>query len=770
MISIANILSIGSMLFVFVILVVISVFAYFSIDLPEVDELQNYTFPMTSTVYDDDNNVIAEFAKEKRNFLPISDIPQNIIEAFIAIEDKTFYTNSGFDVIGIMRAFFKNIYNWSSQSKLAGGSTISQQLIKNMMLSQEQSLKRKIKEVILSYKVNQILSKEQILELYLNSIYMGNGVYGIGAAARVYFNKSVHELSLSEYALIAGLPQAPTRLNPIKNPISAVNRRNIVLENMLEMRYITQRQFAEAVSNVLRLNTSYKDTKLSRDYFVDYIKKEFLMHNAENVLHTSGLKIYTTLNSGYQRLAIQSLEEGILAYDKRNGWRGPIAHIKKLDHISEELRNIVIPKGAKKWFPAVITEIDSDYITLESINTKDIKVSKSSVAWIMRSVTYPLIIGDVVLLRYEDPYYVIEQIPEVSGSIIVMDVHTGEIKALVGGYDYDKSNFNFATSAMRQPGSVIKPFIYLTALENNFTPSTIISDSPMSFYNKMNHTLWRPQNYERNFLGDITLRRAFELSRNVATVAISQAVGLNKLSKTMKEFGVYKNNLPNLSAVLGSLETSPINITTAYASLGNKGIKVVPRFCKKIVNHQGRELSNIICNNGKKMQSISIASEQAAYQTISLLEGAVQHGTARKLNPISYPVAAKTGTSNQGKDHWFVAMTPDLVISVYVGHNLPQSLGSKETAAYVALPIAKSFLQNIEENLYKKPFSIPSDSKFYLLNKEIEEVRNAYNIKREEVFFEMFQDNEVPKFSVRDYHDITSYIPPKVFFDSTNGG
>ncbi len=691
-------------------------------DLPSYKQLEEYHPPIVTRFYSADGKLLEEYAKEHRLFLPSNDIPKLVKNAFIAAEDKHFYTNHGIDLVGITRAALKNIIS-STQGKrsLVGGSTITQQVVKNFLLTKEKSLSRKIKEAILAYRITQALPKDKILELYLNEIFLGAKSYGVASAALNYFNKSLNELNLEEASFLAALPQAPSYYNPYKHLDRALHRRNWVIERMYEDGYITKNQALAAIKQPIKLINRDKEEVAKADFFAEEVRQNISHLYGEKSLYEDGLMVRTSLNPTYQKIAENSLRKGLIAYDQRHGYRGPV--LKAKEQWKEKLRELSANQDSiKPWQYAAITEIADNKIKITFASNIAAKLNIQESRWAFASLrpNKAFSLGDIIIV---DDKNRIKQIPKVNGAIVVMDPHTGRVLSLVGGYSFDTSKFNRATQAFRQPGSSFKSFVYLAALENNIEPNAIFEDSPLEMEQGPGLPVWKPKNFYNDFLGPLTLRRGLELTRNPITVRIAQAVGINKIAEIAKRFGINHNPPPYYSMVLGAMETTLLRITNAYAIIANGGHKIKPSLIDKIQDRNGKLIySNdprkcINCNAFDIVPYIQNTNEyvtdpRSAYQLLSILEGVVQHAkTAAPLREMNRTLAGKTGTSNDAKDTWFIGFSPDLVVGVFVGHDEPKGLGSRESGAMVAQPIFVDFMKAALLDQPDKPFRMPEGLK-----------------------------------------------------------
>lgn len=712
-----------------ILLLMISTGWFFSRHLPDYSQLKNYYPPCVTRIYSADGKLIEEYAKEKRIFVPISSLPKSLVQAFISAEDKNFYHHSGVDMFSVVRAIYANISHAVKGARFEGGSTITQQVVKNFLLSSERSIERKIKEAILSYMISQTLSKDQILELYLNQLFLGKG-YGVAAAALGYFNKSVEELSIAESAFLASLPKAPSQYGTEKNYKRALARRNYVIGRMCEDGYITKNEAKESKKHSLKLTKQDKIETINANYYAEQVRSEVISMFGEEYFYTAGLHIVSCLDSKLQESAVNSLHFGIKSYDTKEGYRGVVKNIS-LDNWQESLKIMPRPFGLKNYKLAVVINVENTQakIGLEEGIVEFVKLS--DMAWAkkkIKSVKEILQNGDIIIVEEtKKNHYKLQQIPNVNGSIMVMESYSGRVLASEGGYDYDMSKFDRATQARRQPGSLIKPFVYLTAFENGWKPTDMVPDAPIEIIQNDGITVWKPKNWDNKFFGLITLRQGLEKSRNCTTVRLGQLVGLKKITETFKRFGINDNPSEEIpSIVLGSLETTVKRMTIAYSIIANKGKKVAPHYIELIKDRKGKILyrrNQNECNECKNYQydksknplppiipfplSHVITNEETSYQIISILMGVIQRGTGRKANRISQIIAGKTGTSNDGKDAWFVGFTPEITIGTYIGYDIPKSLGNKATGSSIALPIFVHFMEKGYKDIRSIDFEVP---------------------------------------------------------------
>lgn len=698
-------------------------------DIPDYHSLKTYEPDVVTRVYTGDGNLMAEFSTEKRIFVPIEVIPDLVKQAFISAEDKNFYKHKGLDYVGIVRAMINNIKN---PNRLQGASTITQQVAKNFLLTNERSYERKLKEAILAIRMERALEKDRLLELYLNEIYLGIGTYGVAAAAQHYFNKSLDDLTIEEASYLAALPKAPNNYHPVRKKDRALTRRNWVIGRLHADGFITQEQMELAQAKDLEvIDLSEKQETVRAPYFAEEIRRSLQKEFGSDGLYTEGLLVKSSINPEMQKIAEKALRNGLVAYDIRHGYRGPVKMIDNFNDWKTKLGEVKIQQG---MLPDWKLALYFGGVDIRFADGAKAKLSKSGVSWAGDKLKKGAIIM-VAPDKDEKDLYRIRQVPKVQGAFVIMDPHTGRVLAIQGGWDYERSEFNRATQAMRQPGSSFKPFIYLTALEQGMTPATIVMDAPVAFEQGPGLPLWRPQNYSDQFYGPTTLRVGIEKSRNVMTVRLADRVGMDAIADTAKKFGIYDNMQKNLASSLGSNETTLMRMVTAYGMLVNGGKKISPRFIDRIQNRYGGTVyksDNRAClacgpkikwNSTMRVPSVEdirekVTEPQRAYQMISIMEGAIQRGTGVRLKHIGFPVAGKTGTTNSSKDTWFIGVTPNLVFGAYVGFDQPKSLGRKETGSSVALPIVKEFLENAydKELIEPLPFRVPSGVSMMQIN------------------------------------------------------
>ncbi len=715
-------------------LILLGIVLYFLTKLPDDSSLQNYKPNVMTRIHAANGDLLKEFSREYRIFVPISDIPNNIKTAFISAEDKNFYDHLGVDPLGIIRAFSKNTLNIFSNRRPQGASTITQQVAKNFLLSDELSFTRKIKEALLALKIERTLSKERILELYLNQIYLGSGTYGIAAASNRYFKKSLSELTIPEAAFLAALPKAPSRYNPNRNYELALERRNWVLDRMFANNYIDKFDLNSFKKIPIKTFLKNNNRVFANDYYLEEIRKEIISIFGEDYLYNGGLSVRTSLNTEIQIIADYSLKSGLLDYDKRHGFRGPITNNESNDWHTEYLNQ----KKPYNFLIAKIINFDEakDQVNIEVIeNNKKVSGTLENYKWARKSLSKGFVGPEIIkasdILSPHDIIYVsinssnafnLEQVPKINGGIVVMDPYSGRVLALSGGFDFNISNFNRAIQAKRQPGSSFKPFVYMSALENGLQPNSLILDAPFVIDQGAELGKWKPENYGKKFYGPSTLRKGVENSRNLMTIRIAQYLGMDKISEIAERTGIMSDMPPVLSMALGAGETSLINLTSAYSSFVNGGRKVKPSFIDRIQDRRGKNIyleSFITCDNcgdpyiekNAKPNLIDMSEkifdEAKSYQMVSILKGAVDRGTGRKTKMKGIEIAGKTGTTNNNTDAWFVGFTSELIIGVYTGFDNPETLGKRETGSSVAVPIFKEFVSKYYLDKPILPFTIP---------------------------------------------------------------
>lgn len=700
---------------------VVALFYHYSQDLPDFSSLKHYHPPAVTRIYSSDGKLVEEYAKEHRVFVPISTIPKSLIEAFISAEDKNFYNHPGIDVMSIIRAAIANVGNILQHKRMEGGSTLTQQVVKNFLLTSERSLPRKIKEAILSYMISKAMTKEQILELYLNQMYLGKGAYGVAAAATAYFNKSVDELNVAESAFLASLPKAPSTINPDKHYDRSIARRNYVITQMEEEGYITPDVAAAAKKEPITLVKRDKTETVTADYYAEQVREQIIALFGQEMFYTGGLTVITSMDTKYQKQADISLRKGIRDYDRLKGYRGPIAKIDLKDW-QMTLGALPKPAGLLEYKMAVILTVDDASVTIGLADGSKSSISIKEMLWAatnLKSAKKILNLGDVVAVEPLGKAYTLRQIPKVNGAFMAMHPVTGQVLALVGGYDFGTSKFNRATQAIRQPGSSVKPFIYLAGLENGLKPNMLFEDEPIALSQGPGMPVWRPKNYGSNFLGTITMRKALEKSRNLVTVRVMQRTGISKVAEVVNRFGIMQNPPSYFAMGLGAVDTTVEKMLTAYSAIANGGTQVKPQYIELIKDSSGKVIyrrdAGVChgCADASQAPSLELpvglrlTDTATDYQMISLMEGVVQRGTAVRASSLGKVIAGKTGTTNDSLDTWFIGYTPILATATYIGHDAPKTLGKSATGSSVALPIFIDFMENAYKDVPSLPFKVP---------------------------------------------------------------
>ncbi len=693
----------------------------FSNNIPDYKFLKNYKPPVSSKVYSGEGELVADFSKEKRIFVPYSSIPKNVINAFLSAEDKNFFSHPGVDAKGVLRAVINNIKNVLTSKRLEGASTITQQVAKNFLLTNEVSLNRKIKEAILAFRIERALTKERILELYLNQIYLGSGAYGVAAASLEYYDKSIKELNYAEAALLAALPKAPSKYNPYKNLKLAKFRRDLVLKNLLENEFIDKKEYQEIKNQNIILKKKKRIFLEDSQYYIEDVRKHIIEKLSYEKVYKQGFNINTPINLDLQKIATASLRAGLQSYDKRKGWRGPIMNKSYKKKWFADLKKFELEKSIG-WNLAIVKSIDQFSSIIETQYGKKGVINYKDIAWTKKEFDEVLKPGDIIYVqKLEKDNFRLQQVPKINGGIVVMDPYTGRVLALSGGFSFKSSEFNRATQALRQPGSAFKPFVYALALENKYAPTSLILDAPLVLDQGSDLKKWKPENYGKKFYGPSTLRIGLEKSRNLMTVRIAQDLGIDKIVNFSKELGIYENPSELLSISLGSTETTLIKLTSAYSAFVNGGKLVKPILIDRVQDSEGNTIlnnENRICSDCDKISFTSnsypkindnykqVFSAQTAYQITSLLEGVIKRGTGKKLKKYKLNLAGKTGTTNDNTDAWFIGFTSNLVIGVYVGMDNPMPLGKFETGSKTALPIFESFIKDAIKKSDARPFKV----------------------------------------------------------------
>ncbi|TCT08112.1 penicillin-binding protein 1A [Aquabacter spiritensis] len=728
----------------------------YSQDLPDYSQLQNYEPPVMTRVHADDGSLVAEWARQKRLYIPIQSVPKLVIEAFLSAEDKNFYEHGGIDPSGIFRAALVYVQNYGTNRRPQGASTITQQVAKNFLLTNEVSIDRKIKEALLALRIERAYSKDRILELYLNEIYLGMGAYGIAAAALVYFDKSVDELTAPEAAYLAALPKAPSSYNPFRDRDRAIDRRNWVIDRMAENGFISNVDADAARKAPLDVTPRPTGAQIfAAEYYAEEVRRQIYERYGETKLYEGGLSVRTALNPKLQVVAKKALADGLVRYDEQRGWRGPIKQIELTPDWGVKLAEVkayydipwklavVLDAGKdtariglqppRERSGAVSTQRDIGLLPLEGV--KWARWTRGPDAYkAVTSVSQVVKPGDVIYvepLAGKDGQYRLHQMPEVEGAIVVMEPLTGRVLALSGGFSYDESQFNRATQALRQPGSSFKPFVYSAALDNGYTPSTVVLDAPIEIDQGPGMPVWAPENYAKKFYGPQTLRFGLEQSRNVMTVRLAQDVGMPIVAEYARRFGIYDDMLPVLSMSLGAGETTLMRMVGAYAIIANGGRKVTPslidriqdRYGHTIYRHDERECRGCDAQRWQNQAEPTLIDRRpvvldpmTSYQITSMMEGVVQRGTGTALKELGRPLAGKTGTTNDEKDAWFIGYTPEMVVGVYLGFDKPKGMGKGSTGGLLSAPIVRDFMKTALADRPAIPFRVPPGIKLVRIN------------------------------------------------------
>lgn len=706
----------------------------YSQDLPDYQALASYQPPVTTRVHAGNGELIGEFARERRLFVPIDEIPQKVIDAFIAAEDKNFYSHPGVDFTGIARAVMQNAQNLGQSKRPVGASTITQQVAKNMLLGNEVSIRRKIREAVLAFRLESALSKRRILELYLNEIYLGWSAYGVAAAAINYFDKSLDELSIGEAAFLAVLPKAPANYSPDRFMDRAKDRRNYVLDRMVDDGFITADQGKLAAAQPI-VTRSRREVAVKLDWFSEEVRRQLAAKYGEKALYEGGLSVRTTMDPTLQAAAQMAVRNGMIAYDRHHGWRGPFTTIDTGAGWPERLASAPVPLGLlDSWRVALVLGTTPQAAEIGFVDGTKGQIPMEELRWARKTLEDQevgpvpqkpadvLKAGDVVAVeQVKGTTYGLRQIPNVGAALVAMDPHTGRVLALVGGWDFKSSQFIRATQAERQPGSSFKPFVYAAALDSGFTPSSLVLDAPFVYDQGPGLPKWKPKNYSGDFLGPTTLRVGLEKSRNLMTVRLAQAIGMEKVVEYAYRLGAVDKMGSNLAMSLGAGEVTPIKLTSAYAKFVNGGKDFEPTLIDRIQDRTGKTVykhdrrpcpgcdADFTGGNPPTIPDDrqQVLDPMTAYQIVAMLQGVVDRGTGVRLREVGKILAGKTGTSNDSFDNWFVGFSPDFVAGVFVGFDNPRTLGAKETGSSSALPIFKEFITIALKDKPSVPFRIP---------------------------------------------------------------
>ncbi len=766
-----------------VFLVVAGVAGYYlwqySHDLPDYAHLQNYEPAVMTRVHASDGSLLAEYAHERRLHLPYSAMPARLVNAFISAEDKNFFSHTGVDLEGVARASVNNLRNIGSGKRAEGASTITQQVAKNFLLTSEQSMERKVKEALISLRLEQAYSKEKILELYLNEIYLGLGSYGVSAAALNFFGKSVGELELHEIAYLAALPKAPNNYHPVRYKERAEERRNWVIDRMVENGYADEEEAEKAKKKPLEVTLRATGAQIfAAEYFSEEVRRELLGMYGEKKLYGGGMSVRTTLDPKLQQQAKKALVAGLVQFDRRRGWRGPVATINPAGDWGKTLAEVPALSDVAPWRMAVVLDVTQGTVRvgLQPVRgkfgvtgTERIigMIAPNKLNWVRPasgatrrgSGSSALAAGDVVYvspIEGQQGQYELQQVPEVGGGMVVMDQYTGRVLALVGGFSYAESVFNRATQAQRQPGSSFKPLVYATALDNGYTPASVVVDGPLEIDQGNGQEVWKPENYSNKFYGPSTLRLGIEQSRNAMTVRLSQDMGMPLVVEYARRFGVYDNMPPYLSMALGAGETTVLKMTTGYSIIANGGIKVRPTLIDRIQDRYGKTIfkhDERVCaqckatfwNNQDEPELVDnrerVLDAMSAFQITSMMEGVIQRGTGTVIRDVGKPLAGKTGTTNDEKDAWFVGFSPDIAVGLYLGYDKPRPMGEGETGGHLAAPVFRDFMKMALAEKPAVPFRAPEGMKFIRIDAK-SGLRTSATGKG--TIMEAFKPNELP--------------------------
>ncbi len=719
-------------------------------DLPDYKQLASWEPAVMSRVHAADGSLLAEYAQERRLFVPVNLIPKRVIDAYVAAEDKNFYSHAGLDWRGIGKAMLRYVQvKVTHRGQVIGASTITQQVAKNFLVGDDKTMTRKLREALVVQRIEAAFSKDQIMELYLNYINLGFHSYGVAAASLNYFGKPLDELTIEEAAFLAALPKAPKNYNPFTHYKRAVERRNYVLTQMFENKHITEAEMKDAIEKPLRVNPRPFGAQLfSAESFAEEARRELIDRYGKGKLDTGGYSIHTTLDPKLQIFARQAIARGLVSFDRQQGYRGAVAHVDDVGgDWAKYLAKYRVPPDQAPWRVALVLQTTDQNATIGlqpkfeqngSIgqDREQGTIPLSMVQWArkpmpdeklgpeIKKVSDLLKVGDIVYVapaNNKEEFHLV-QLPEIEGALVAMDPHTGRVLAMVGGFSYGASQFNRAVQAERQPGSSFKPIVYAAALDNGYSPASVVLDAPLEIKLE-DGEIWKPKNYEKDFLGPSTLRRAIEQSRNTMTVRLAEAMGITKVADLAQRLGIYDKMPKELSYALGAGETTVLKMTTAYAIIANGGKKVEPslidrvqdRYGKTVWRHDARDCVGCKVEQyttGMAEPDIAdnapqVMNPYTAYQITSMMEGVVERGTGKKMQVVGKPIAGKTGTSNDSKDLWFIGFTPDLVVGVYVGYDNPKTLGAKRTGGEVAAPIVADFMKLALRDKAAVPFRVP---------------------------------------------------------------
>lgn len=715
-------------------------------DLPDYSSLATYEPPITTRVYGNDGSLIAEYARERRLFVPIDAIPRRVIDAFLSAEDKDFYSHPGVDINGVTRAFVTNLQNYMSGAnrRPEGASTITQQVAKNFLLTSEATLERKIKEWMLAFRLEDAYSKDKILELYLNQIFLGSGSYGVAAAAYNYFDKSLDQLTVAETAYLAGLPKAPSNYHPVRNYRKAIDRRNWVIARMSENQFISSEDAGKAQAEELVPHFRPAGAQSPEaQFFAEEIRRWIQQNYGDAKLYDGGLAVRSTFDPTLQRYGVLALRKGLVAYDRRHGWRGPVTRVDLATDWKKTLGDIPALLDVTEWrLAAVLGYGPGESVQVGFADGKEGRIPLADLKWARKFITDErmgpepkkaaevVTPGDVVYVEAlpkaadgsTKGLFGLRQVPKVNGGLLAMDPHTGRVLALVGGFSYYASEFDRAWQALRQTGSSFKPIVYAAALDMGYTPSSIVLDVPFVAQQGHGLPMWRPENYDEGFAGPSTLRQGLEKSRNLMTVRIAADIGMDKVVEYARKMGTSENMLAVLANALGSTESTLVRMTTAYSMFVNGGKRIYPALVDRIQDRTGKTIYRQDkrvcegCNSDAWAQqeepliasnAENVLDARTAYQITHMLEGVVERGTAMVAREVGVPLAGKTGTTNDYKDAWFVGFSPNLAVGIYIGFDQPASMGRGETGGTNAAPIFKEFMKDAVGKQAPVPFRIP---------------------------------------------------------------
>lgn len=797
---------------VFGILGLIAVLAFFmwfkavTREVPSIEQLADYEPPITSRVHAGDGALIAEFAEEHRVFVPYESIPTHVVHAFVSAEDKTFFEHGGIDYRGMLRGLINSVKNKITNSGgLQGGSTITQQVAKNFVLTNEQTLTRKAKEAEIAWRMEKIYSKEKIMELYLNEIYLGGRSYGVGSAALNYFDKSLPELNISEAAILASLAKAPGTVNPYRRPERLLQRRSYVLNRMVEDGYITKEQADAAKALPLETKRRLRGAEYdAATYFREEVRRELVKEYGEDALYQGGLSVRSTIDTRLQLAAQEALQSGLEAYDRRHEYRGPFANISDADNKVEALNDLRLPGGSGNWEGGMVQSVSAEGATLLLEDGATVSIPADDVTWATETYTAEdgktgLRAGDVVLVELtreeqtngdgedaEITYLpvgegILRQVPLVDGALIALDPHTGRVLAMAGGYSFYKSQFNRVTQARRQPGSSFKPFVYAAALENGYTPSSRVLDAPYVEFDIEQDDYWAPGNYVKGkWEGLTTMRIGLEKSRNLMTVRMAKDIGLETVSEIGERFGLYDKLPPYTAMSLGAGETSLWRLAKGYAAFVNGGREVTPTLLDRVQNRHGETLFRHDQRDCSACEVTEWSDESlppifddsrkqlvdpiTAFQVVNMLEGVVQRGTGRRALRVGKPLAGKTGTTNDYVDALFFGFSPDLVVGVWVGFDQPKSLGDGEAGGSVSAPIFTEFMQAALADADALPFRIPPGVRLVNIDSKTGQLPGPETNPRD-IVMEAYRPGTEPGAVFGDDEDLNSIFGDANLFD-----